>query len=61
MMRDVWKAAGQSQCVTVSVMSVDYTQTKTNLVTLKVINQDHMFFADFSVNSQQILIEFCKQ
>ena len=30
-------------------------------VTLKVINQDGIFFADFSVNSQQIFIKFSKQ
>ena len=28
-------------------------------VTLKVINQDRMFFADFSVNCQPISMKFC--
>ena len=28
-------------------------------VTLKVINQDRMFFADFSVNCQPIFMKFC--
>ena len=28
-------------------------------VTLKVINQDRMFFADFSVNRQPIFMKFC--
>ena len=28
-------------------------------VTLKVINQDRMFFADFSVNCQPIFLKFC--
>ena len=32
----------------------------TNKVTLKVINQDRMFFADFSVNCQPIFMKFCK-
>ena len=29
-------------------------------VTLKVINQDRMFFADFSVNCQSIFMTFCR-
>ena len=28
-------------------------------VTLKVINQDRMFFADFTVNCQPIFMKFC--
>ena len=36
-------------------MAIDVTIPK---VTLKVINQDRMFFADFSVNSQQIFMKF---
>ena len=29
-------------------------------VTIKMNNQDRMFFADFSLNSQQIFMKFCK-
>ena len=45
--------------VTACDLSLVYEYDYILKVTLKVINQDRMFFADFSVNCQQIFKKFC--
>ena len=49
--------------LTAGIILVDVFNFNVNLtipkVTLKVINQDRMFFADFTVNCQPIFMKFC--
>ena len=45
--------------VQTTVLDYVYDYTQTAKVTIKVINQDRMFFADFSVNCQPIFMKFC--
>ena len=50
---------GRKQRVIINREETSWEDVTIPKVTLKVINQDRMFFVDFSVNCQPILMKFC--